>query len=183
MARVHPMIRDSALESRPLTPRRTDRSDIAIEDAQSARGGDAKTNMADSVLIAVNDRDESTGARRLLHAPSSCMWRRQATMRERQRLMNMPSTCRFSHETDYPSLGNATSGRKARKCEQLELRDETDQQATRRREAVAAAKERIELFVRCKVRRGRDLPQVEELLCVRLEPGLVVEDVQQTCFE
>jgi hypothetical protein len=58
---------------------------------------------------------------------------------------------------------NATFERKTRKAdysEDLKLRHETDIQPPRRREGVARAKERIELFVGRKVRRGRDLPQV-----------------------
>ena len=49
---VHPMSRESALQIRPLTPRGT-QPEIDVEDTHGARGGDAKTNMADSLLIAI----------------------------------------------------------------------------------------------------------------------------------
>src|SRR5262249_31839072 len=75
------------------------------------------------------------------------------------------------------------SGGKPAAGELSELRDEADIQAPRRREGVAGAKEGIELFVRRKVRRGRNLPQVQILLWVRLQPRLVVEDVQHPRFE
>ena len=52
---VHPMSRESALQIRPLTPRGTHRSEIDVEDAHGARGGNAKTDMADSLLIAVTN--------------------------------------------------------------------------------------------------------------------------------
>jgi hypothetical protein len=46
------MIRETALQIRPLTPRGT-QPEIDVEDTHGARGGDAKTNMADSLLIAI----------------------------------------------------------------------------------------------------------------------------------
>jgi hypothetical protein len=48
------MSRESALQIRSLTPRGTHGSEIEVDDADGARGGNAKTNMADSLLIAIN---------------------------------------------------------------------------------------------------------------------------------
>jgi len=48
------MIRETALQIRPLTPRGT-QPEIDVEDTHGARGGDAKTNMADSLLIAITN--------------------------------------------------------------------------------------------------------------------------------
>jgi len=60
-ASVHPRNRDNALQIRPLTRRGTHQPAIDVEDTNGARGGDAKTNMANSMLIAINiERDEST---------------------------------------------------------------------------------------------------------------------------
>jgi len=47
------MSRESALQIRPLTPRGTHQSDD-VEDADGARGGNAKTNMVDSLLMVIN---------------------------------------------------------------------------------------------------------------------------------
>jgi hypothetical protein len=48
------MSRESAIQIRSLTPRGTHQLEIAVDDADDARGGNAKTNMADSLLIAIN---------------------------------------------------------------------------------------------------------------------------------
>jgi hypothetical protein len=49
------MSRESALQIRPLTPRGTHLSEIDVDDAHGARGGNARTNMADSLLIAITN--------------------------------------------------------------------------------------------------------------------------------
>src|SRR5262245_54358987 len=52
---VPPMSRDNALQIRPITPRESHQSTMDVDDdAHGARGGNAKTNMADSVLIVIN---------------------------------------------------------------------------------------------------------------------------------
>jgi len=49
------MSRESALQIRPLTPGGTHQSEIDVDDADGARGGNARTNMADSLLIAITN--------------------------------------------------------------------------------------------------------------------------------
>src|SRR5262245_13987121 len=52
---VPPMSRDNALQIRLITPRESDQSTMDVDDdADGARGGNAKTNMADSMLILIN---------------------------------------------------------------------------------------------------------------------------------
>jgi hypothetical protein len=55
LAPVRPTIRDNALQIRPVTPRGPHQSEIDVEDTHGARVGDAKTNMADSLLIDINE--------------------------------------------------------------------------------------------------------------------------------
>ena len=49
------MSRESALQIRPRTPRGTHQSEINVDDAHGARGGNARTNMANSLLIAITN--------------------------------------------------------------------------------------------------------------------------------
>src|SRR4030095_14259596 len=57
VAPIQPMIRESALQIRAITRRETHRSEMDVDDADGARGGNAKTNMAGSMLIAVNQNE------------------------------------------------------------------------------------------------------------------------------